>query len=174
MNILKIVKIRRNVVSSIYSHLNDYIVLKIIAIILKILFVVDAEFRALIKPFARMQRNARIMFRFVRNAILSRERVSDRNIITGGFHSPKMSASHGVKINETPPEPLEREERSSLPFLLTLDSQLLWKCARIVLSHDYINIIWLYKSYNNLFVYLRNKRKFNVTSFDTYFVILKS
>lgn len=82
-------------VSSRYLHLNIYIVYCFknhrCDYTERCVLVVDAEFRPLIKPFARMHRNARIMFRFVRNAILSQERVSDRNIITGGFHSEDVS-----------------------------------------------------------------------------------
>lgn len=46
---------------------------------------------SLIKPFARIHGRAELCSASWEMRILSRERVSDRNIITGGFHSEDVS-----------------------------------------------------------------------------------
>lgn len=77
-----------------------------------------------------------------------------------------MSASHEVKINETPSEPLraEKEIFSSFSFNVRFSIMRSAKVCENSNSHDYINNI----SYNISEKYIC-KKKFNVISFNIYF-----
>lgn len=88
------------------------------------------------------------MFRFfVRNAILSRERVSDRNIITQAF-TPKMSASRGVKINETPPGRLYAEKD---PLFLFFQRQIIYRkvCGNVHESSSPVSLLTCLRGHNS-------------------------